>query len=103
MKELLPDTLFALEEFAHKALFEDCTYAWEALEKLPIYFASKGKIEIEIPSGVYLVNPSTISIGKGTVIEPGVYIQGPCIIGKNCQIRHGAYIRGNIIIVKLVE
>lgn len=31
------------------------------------------------------------------MIEPGVYIQGPCIIGKNCVIRHGAYIREGVI------
>ncbi len=45
-----------------------------------------------------MVNPEQISIGEGTIIEPGAYIRGPCIIGKNCQIRHGAYIRGNVII-----
>lgn len=44
-----------------------------------------------------MANPENISIGKGTVLEPGVYIKGPCIIGENCTIRHGAYIRGNLI------
>ena len=38
-----------------------------------------------------------ISIGQGSVIEPGAYIQGPCVIGKNCIVRHGAYIRGNVL------
>ena len=35
---------------------------------------------------------------KGTVVEPGAFIEGPAIIGANCQIRHGAYIRPNVII-----
>ena len=62
------------------------------LQKIPL-----GKIEVAIPQGTYLANPENISIGKGTVLEPGVYIKGPCIIGENCTIRHGAYIRGNLI------
>lgn len=47
--------------------------------------------------GVFLVDPHLISIGEGTVLEPGCYIKGPCIIGKNCTVRHGAYIRGDVI------
>jgi NDP-sugar pyrophosphorylase family protein len=56
------------------------------------------KIEIEIPEGVYLERKELISIGKGTVIEPGVFIRGPCMIGKNCTIRHGAYLRESVIL-----
>lgn len=55
-------------------------------------------MEIDIPQGVFLQNPELISIGKGTVIEPGVMIIGPCIIGKNCVIRHGAYLREDVIL-----
>lgn len=58
---------------------------------------SLGTIEIEVVNGVFLENPESIFIGKGTRIEPGAYIQGPCWIGENCTIRHGAYIRGNCI------
>jgi NDP-sugar pyrophosphorylase family protein len=39
-----------------------------------------------------------IFIGKGTVVEPGAFISGPCIIGRNTEIRHGAYIRGKCIV-----
>ncbi|MFI5334943.1 MAG: LpxA family transferase [Chlamydiales bacterium] len=90
---------FELSEFAHRALFEGCEYPWDALMHLSSYLKKQklGKIETEIPEGVFLNNPSTISIGKGTVVEPGTYIQGPCIIGANCQVRHGAYLRGDII------
>jgi len=90
---------FNLSDFSHRAIFENCQYPWEALLNLSSYLKKQklGKIEIEIPTGVFLVNPSTISIGKGTVVEPGAYIQGPCIIGANCQVRNGAYIRGDVL------
>ena len=39
-----------------------------------------------------------ISIGEGTVVEPGAFIKGPAIIGRNTEVRQGAYIRGNCII-----
>jgi UDP-N-acetylglucosamine diphosphorylase / glucose-1-phosphate thymidylyltransferase / UDP-N-acetylgalactosamine diphosphorylase / glucosamine-1-phosphate N-acetyltransferase / galactosamine-1-phosphate N-acetyltransferase len=91
---------FSLEDFLHTGLFEGCQYPWEALAKLHAYLNSKklGIIEIEVSPSAYLINPSQISIGAGTVIEPGAYIQGPCIIGKNCTIRHGAYLRGDVVV-----
>lgn len=94
-----PTAFFILGHFTHAELFEGCTYVWEALERLSDYLKKQklGKIEVEIPSSVHVVNPELISIGRGTVVEPGAYIQGPCIIGNNCQIRHGAYIRGHVI------
>ncbi|MFH1097601.1 MAG: glucose-1-phosphate thymidylyltransferase [Candidatus Desantisbacteria bacterium] len=39
-----------------------------------------------------------ISIGQGTVVEPGALIKGPTIIGKNTDIRQGAYIRGACLV-----
>ena len=97
---LKAETFFQLEHFAHRKLFEGCTFVWEALERLSDYLKGQklGKIEVDIPSSVHLIHPELISIGSGTVVEPGAYIQGPCIIGSNCQIRHGAYIRGDLIV-----
>jgi NDP-sugar pyrophosphorylase family protein len=40
----------------------------------------------------------SIYIGKCTIVEPGTFIKGPCIIGNNCTIRMGAYIRGDCVI-----
>lgn len=96
---LLPSSFFNLSDFQHAALFSDCTYVWEALTKIKSYLNNYplGNIEVEIPEGVHLVNPELISIGKGSVIEPGAYIKGPCILGENCTVRHGAYIRGDFI------
>ena len=92
--------LFTLEQFEHAQLFEGCTHPWEALSRLEGYLKAQelGKMGVELPSTIHLVNPTLISIGEGTVVEPGAFIQGPCIIGKNCVIRHGAYIRGGVIV-----
>src|SRR6202158_4570587 len=99
MKELSSQYFFSLDAFEHKALFEKDAPVWDALHRLITYFekASLGKIEVEIPSTAYLVNPSQISIAKGCVIEPGAYIQGPVILGPGTVVRHGAYIRGYVI------
>ena len=42
--------------------------------------------------------PDTVSIGEGTVIRAGTYIEGHCAIGENCVIGPHAYIRGSTAI-----
>lgn len=100
MNEPSIDQFFSLQKFAHRALWKKGEPVWSALHELKDYLARArlGQIEIEIPANVYLERPALISIGKGTVIEPGVFIQGPCIIGEHCIIRHGAYLRGDLIL-----
>jgi NDP-sugar pyrophosphorylase family protein len=90
---------FDLSGYSHAILFHGNALPWEPLSRIKGYLSSfpLGKIEVGIPEGVYLVHPELISIGKGTVVEPGAYIRGPCIIGENCTIRHGAYLRGEVI------
>ena len=90
---------FDVDNFAHKALFEDAELVWLALSQIESYLAiyPLGSIDSLLPKGVYLVNPEKITIGQKSKIEPGAYIEGPCIIGDECTIRHGAYIRGNVI------
>lgn len=99
MNQLEPGYFFELSDFSHAELFDRCTYVWQALAKIEDYLSKYkfGKIKVSVPDGANLENREQISIGKGTVIEPGAYIKGPCIIGENCTIRHGAYIRGNFI------
>jgi len=100
MQNLAPNQFFDLSGFAHAAIFDGCEYVWQALDRIQEYLRvfPLGKIESQEQKYSYLVNPSQITIGQGTIIEPGAYIKGPCIIGKNCHIRHGAYIRGDCII-----
>lgn len=92
------ENFFTVTHYQHKELFAT-GYVWHPLRKLKEYVHSLklGRIEVEIPPGVTLINKEAISIGPGTVVEAGAYIQGPCFIGKKCQIRQGAYIRGDVI------
>lgn len=92
------EDFFSLTRFAHRDLWEEGKPIWSPLLSLDAYLRGKPfRIDIKIPEGVHLDRPDLISIEKGTVIEPGVYIQGPCIIGKNCILRHGAYLRGGVL------
>lgn len=99
MRSLHHSTFFDLAQFPHASLFENCDFVWQALSRISNYLANYplGKISCDIPKGAFLVNPEKIAIGSGTIIEPGAYIKGPCIIGENCVVRHGAYIRGDLI------
>lgn len=100
MAHFKAEDFFDLASFEHRALFDGVVEVWQALGNIESYLKKQtlGRIEGEVSPLAVLVNPETISIGKGTVVEPGAYIKGPCIIGKNCQIRHGAYVRGDVIL-----
>lgn len=90
---------FNLSEFSHASLFQSSEFVWDALAQIKSYLNSLqlGVFEAEISPQAYLVDPEKISIGKGSVVEAGAYIKGPCVIGENCHVRHGAYIRGGLI------
>jgi len=99
MTHLSPETFFDLEGFAHRALFKDLLAVWEALPRISAYIQQfHGSMNGTVSEGAFLVNKESIFMGKGSLVEPGAYIQGPCIIGEGCEIRHGAYIRGNVIL-----
>ena len=95
----LPDHFFDLKDFFHIDLFRSEKPVWETLKNLKPYLDARelGQIDCEVPDGVILVNPDKISIGKGTTLEAGSFIEGPCIIGTHCHIRHGAYLRPYLI------
>jgi UDP-N-acetylglucosamine diphosphorylase / glucose-1-phosphate thymidylyltransferase / UDP-N-acetylgalactosamine diphosphorylase / glucosamine-1-phosphate N-acetyltransferase / galactosamine-1-phosphate N-acetyltransferase len=96
---LSPSYFFNFPLFAHSILFSKITYVWEALEHLPAYLHTipLGVHAGDISPQAYLINPELISIGKGSRVEPGAFIQGPCVIGERCTVRHGAYIRGDVL------
>jgi NDP-sugar pyrophosphorylase family protein len=99
MDRLLPSYYFALSCYAHREVFNSKEAVWNGLKNLKSYFSmlSLGNIEVDIPAGVTVEDPHLISIGKGTTIEPGAYIKGPCVLGPACVVRHGAYIRGYLL------
>jgi NDP-sugar pyrophosphorylase family protein len=87
---------FDLSAYKHASIFANCQHVWQALGHLEEYLKtlSLGKIEVDIPPGVFLENPELITLEKGVKVEPGAYIKGPCYIGSGSTIRQGAYIRG---------
>ncbi len=97
---LLSSYFFTTTSFTHTPLFQKDPPPWLILQNLETYLKAQplGKIEGTISPFAYLVYPELISIGEGSIVEPGAYIQGPCLIGKHCTVRHGAYIRGNVLI-----
>jgi UDP-N-acetylglucosamine diphosphorylase / glucose-1-phosphate thymidylyltransferase / UDP-N-acetylgalactosamine diphosphorylase / glucosamine-1-phosphate N-acetyltransferase / galactosamine-1-phosphate N-acetyltransferase len=99
MKDLFPSYFFELSSFRHAMLFSN-SFVWETLSQIRTYLNeySLGNIDTDVPEGAFLIEKHLISIGKGTTIEPGTYIKGPCIIGEHCAIRQGAYIRGDVIV-----
>lgn len=99
MEKFLLDNFFDIKEFTHSDIFKGCTYVWEALEKLKEFF-KKVPNDLTLPSvskGVILENPEKIFVGKGTIIEPGAYLRGPCYLGEECEVRSGAYLRGYVV------
>ena len=99
MENFLIESLFFLEQYAHKEIFKGLKMGWDPIGVLGSFLQKQdlGNIEVEVPEGAYLIHPHLISIGKGTVIEPGALIKGPCLIGRDCEIRQGAYLRGSVI------
>ena len=70
---------------------------WEALNYLDDFFLGfVFNTHVATPSGAYI--DGNVSIGEGSVIEPGAVIFGPTVIGKNCRVRSGATIRGSVVI-----
>jgi UDP-N-acetylglucosamine diphosphorylase / glucose-1-phosphate thymidylyltransferase / UDP-N-acetylgalactosamine diphosphorylase / glucosamine-1-phosphate N-acetyltransferase / galactosamine-1-phosphate N-acetyltransferase len=95
---LSPADLFDLTQTEHSALFDGCTYAWEALQRLPAYLRDHLRPGLHNRcEGVAYIGEN-VFIGEGTVVEDGAMIKGPAIIGRNCEIRHNAYFRGQVII-----
>ncbi len=121
----LDDFFGCLDEFSHKALFDDIEFVWDPLRSISSYLdewqsrlpkatrrvdnltgfdanSSGAKelyvrdwIEIEAP---LLFEKQDIYFEAGVRLEPSAIIKGPCYIGKNCEIRQGAYLRGNVIV-----
>lgn len=96
---LRPQDFFDLSHFEHKAIFDDVLYVWDAISKINDYIKRviKPQISGKVMEGAFLIGDD-ITIGEGTVVEPGAFITGPTIIGKNTQVRQGAYVRGNVIV-----
>lgn len=58
-----------------------------------LYVAAGAKV---LGANIWL-DKGGITVGAGTVVEPGVGLKGPTIIGQENEIRQGAYFRGDVI------
>lgn len=85
---------FDLRDFPYREIFGHSKVVWDILPELKSLvhenFAKKLKTSNK--------NLKDIFIGKGTVIEDGVKINGHVLIGSNCRISHAAFLRENCII-----
>ena len=93
-----PSELFDLSMTEHAALFDGCTFAWEALARIEVYLETRVKPSLRNTcEGVAFIGEH-VFIGEGTVVEDGAMIKGPAIIGRDCRIRHNAYLREHVIL-----
>lgn len=99
MVELSSSAFFDIFQFSHSQLFEGDPLPWIVLQRLTPYLNAQnlGNVKGIVSPQAYLIHPELIFIDEGSVVEPGAYVQGPCIIGKYCTIRHGAYVRGDVL------
>ncbi len=73
----------------------DVSYPWDLLAANELLIDKKpfNKVSAGIEENVCIKDK--VSIGEGTVIKSGSYIEGPVVIGKNCKIGPNSYIRAN--------
>lgn len=91
---------FALEAFAHRAIFSPEDPVWDALKRLEEYIQATMQPgvhrSVKIMEGAILLGED-FQIGEDCVIEPGAFLRGPLILGRGCEVRHGAYLRGGVL------
>ena len=69
-------------------------YPWDLLDANAALLENLlGEILGEVSPAAHITG--TVSIGRNTVIRPGVVIDGPAVIGENCTIGPNAWIRSN--------
>jgi NDP-sugar pyrophosphorylase family protein len=93
-----PDEFLDLGHTAHRKLFEDQKFVWDALKQIASYlqFRLKPQVLGQLVGKPFISN--AVFIGAGTVVEQGAVLKGPAWIGENCHIRSGCYVRENVIV-----
>jgi NDP-sugar pyrophosphorylase family protein len=97
MNDFAPAELFDFGSSPHRALFDGCANAWEALERLHDYLCSvlQPGIRGHVEEGAHIAGD--VEIAEGAIVEAGAYIRGPALIGPGTEVRHGAYVRGDVL------
>ncbi len=99
---LHPSDLFDLSDPFSASLFDDCTFAWDAIPNIKAHVArlldGKRIIEGEVMPGAIIAD-GPVYIGKGARIEPTAWIHGPAYIAPGAVVRHGAFVREHVIML----
>lgn len=90
----LPSTFFDYNNFPFSDIFVDIYYTWDILRNIETYIKNYF-IKNNLNSNYKGIN--NVLIGKGTVIQEDVIINGSLITGENCVIGHGSLIRENCV------
>lgn len=97
---LRPEDFFDLSDPLVAALFEECAYVWEAVNKIRWHTRrltrDKRRILGDVEPGAF-VSERAVYVAEGARIEPGAYVLGPAYIGKGAVVRHGAFVRENVV------
>ena len=96
INNVLCQSLFTLDSFLFRSIFNRVTHPWEVLSTLHTI------IERLVQDGIqgYHLFSEGVLIGDNVRIADTVRIEGPTIISDGCELRHGAYIRGSVILGK---
>ena len=96
INNILCQSLFTLDSFLFRSIFNRVTHPWEVLSTLHTI------IERLVQDGIqgYHLLSEGVLIGDNVRIADTVRIEGPTIISDGCELRHGAYIRGSVILGK---
>lgn len=86
-----PKTLFDVDSFEYKNLFDDLEFAWEAISSLNQFLREFFKNN----SGNFAKN---VFVGKNVAIDKTVRIIGPAIICDDATISFNSYLRENVVI-----
>jgi len=83
------------------ALFQGLEKPWDALKEIKTFvraFLEKNgtRLPENLPQGVHI--KGDVYIEDGVILEPGIYIGGPCLLFRGAEVRFGAYLRGDVIV-----
>jgi UDP-N-acetylglucosamine diphosphorylase/glucosamine-1-phosphate N-acetyltransferase len=90
--QLLIDEGMDVGYFTLSGNWLDIGRPWDLLDANE-YFLSCLKPEVKGEIEPFASLKGNISIGEGTIIRNGAYIEGPVIVGENCDIGPNCYIR----------
>ena len=88
MNEFSNNYFFDIDKFGYKEIFT--ATPWETVANILPFIKQLFASQKISPN---YKGRSDVYVGEGTVIHPGVEIEGPAIIGANCKIGHAAFIR----------